>query len=108
MWLLTACKVSVSSNWVKNKRFFLSYLWINVGNIINSEIKKHFIFDPVQEQETNWNSTGCQVQHFMILLIPYMNLPNFFKLSIFEEYGAFPWEVSELLFIFWHSTKQTV
>ena len=25
-----------------------------------------------QERETNWNFTGCQVPHFMIVLIPYI------------------------------------
>ena len=29
-----------------------------------------------QERETNWNFTGCQVPHFMIVLIPYINLWN--------------------------------
>ena len=73
---------------------FLSCLWINVANV-NSEIryKNHFIFDPVQKQETNWNFTGCQVQHFMIVLLQYNNLVNLSwikkKMSIFEEYGAF-------------------
>ena len=57
--------------------FFLSYFWINVGNINRDTIKNHFIFDPVQEQEeTNRNFTACQVPHFMIVLIPYINLLN--------------------------------
>ena len=67
----------VSRSWMK--WFFLSYLWINVASI-NSEIqctiKNHFIFDPVQKRETNWNFTGCQMPHFMIVLILYANLLN--------------------------------
>ena len=27
------------------------------------------MFDPVQKRETNWNLTGCQMPHFMIVLI---------------------------------------
>ena len=38
--------------------------------------KNHFIFYPVQEQETNWNYTGCQVPHSMIVFIPSINLLN--------------------------------
>ena len=51
-------------------------------------IKYNFI----QEREINWNFTGCYVPYFMIVLLPYINLLNFFfynKMSIFEEYGAF-------------------
>ena len=45
-----------------------------------------------QERETDWNFTGCQVPHFMIVLILYINLLNLSmikKMSIFEEYRAF-------------------
>ena len=28
----------------------------------------------IQERQTNWNFTGCRVPHFMIELIPYINL----------------------------------
>ena len=41
MWHLAAYKISISLsflNWIKNEMIFLSYLWINVGNI-NSEIQ---------------------------------------------------------------------
>ena len=53
--------------------------------------KNHLIFDPVQKWMTNWNFTGCQMPHFMIVLIPYINLLIILdkKMSIFEEYGAF-------------------
>ena len=36
--------------------------------------KNHFIFDPVQKRETNRKFTGCQMPHFMIVLILYINL----------------------------------
>ena len=49
------------------KWFFLLYLWINVG--IQSCDKNNFTFDPVQERETNWNFTGCQVLHFMMVCV---------------------------------------
>ena len=45
--------------------------------------KNHFIFDPVQERETNWNSTGCQVPHFMIVLYNISFLGNI--MSLYEE-----------------------
>ena len=78
------------------KWFLLILLLINVTNINSGRIKNHFIFDPVQEPETNWNFTGCQVPYFMIVLIPGINtIYKFIKpfldneMSIFEEYGAF-------------------
>ena len=50
--------------------------------------KNHFIFNPIQERETNWNFTGDQVPYFMIVLIVLKTfLGN--KVSIFEEYAAF-------------------
>ena len=36
--------------------------------------------------------TGCQMPHFMIVLIPYINLLNFswiIECLVFKEYGAF-------------------
>ena len=51
-------------------------------------VKNHFIFDPVQKCETNWIFTGCQMPHFIIILIPYYQFIKLFWL-IFEEYGAF-------------------
>ena len=36
-------------------------------------IKKINLF---QERQTSWNFTDCQVPHFMIVLIPYINLSN--------------------------------
>ena len=48
-------------------------------------------FEPVQKREPNF--TGCQMPHFIIVLILYINLLNFSwikqKRSILEEYGAF-------------------
>ena len=38
--------------------------------------KNRFIFDPVQKRETKWIFTGCQMPHFMIIFIPYINLLN--------------------------------
>ena len=51
------------------------------------------IFYPVQEWETYWHITDCQMPYFMIVLISYINLWNLSwikkKMSTFEEYGAF-------------------
>ena len=38
--------------------------------------KNYFIFDHVQKRETNWYFTGCQMPHFKIVLILYINLLN--------------------------------
>ena len=43
MWRLTACKISDLE--LDQKWFFLSYLWINVANIIQKYDKSRFIFD---------------------------------------------------------------
>ena len=50
--------------------------------------KNHFIFDPVQKRETNWNFTGSQMSHFMIVLILYINLLNLssIKLEMCQHY----------------------
>ena len=34
-------------------------------------------FDLVQKRETNWNFTGCQMPHFMIVLILYQFIKPF-------------------------------
>ena len=48
---------------------------MSISELIHKYNKKsHFIFDPIQRQETNWNFIGCQVPHFMIVFIPYINL----------------------------------
>ena len=41
-------------------------------------IKDHLFFYPVQKQESNLNFTGCQMPHFMIVLILHVciNIPN--------------------------------
>ena len=76
MWHLTACKISVSLSFFKWNDF-LSYLWINVANInLEIHVRLKIIFDPYQKRETNWNFTGCQVSHIMIVLILYINLLN--------------------------------
>ena len=49
-----------------------------LATLIQKYDKHHFIFDPVQERETDWNFTGCHVPHFMIVLTPYINLLSFF------------------------------
>ena len=75
MWYLTACKISGSLsflNWIKNEMIFIVSL-NNVGNI-NSEILYKIIL--FQERETNLNLTVCQVPHFIIVFIPYINLLN--------------------------------
>ena len=38
--------------------------------------KNHFIFDPVLKRGQNCNFTGCQMPHFMIVLILSINVLN--------------------------------
>ena len=89
---LTNCKISVS----------LSFLEWNDFNRISELVLptlildtiNHFIYDPVQKRETNWNFTGCHIPHFMIVLILCINLLNLSwikrrKKSIFEANGAY-------------------
>ena len=57
MWHLRACKISFSLSFLKLDDFLL-YLWINVTlyqHKFRDMIKNHYIFDPVQKWETNWN-----------------------------------------------------
>ena len=35
------------------------------------KIKTCYFFYPVQKRKTNWTFTGCQMPHFMIVLIPF-------------------------------------
>ena len=60
-----------------------------LATLIQRYDKNYFIFDPVQERQTNWNFTGCQTPNFMIVLILCMYLQIEPFLNIFEEYGAF-------------------
>ena len=56
--------------------------YLLLPTLIQKYDKNHIIFDPVQKKkkkkkrETNWNFTGCQMSHFMIVLIPYVKLSN--------------------------------
>ena len=76
MWHLTACKISVCLsflNWIKNEMIFyrISELMLASELMLLTLIQKsNFIFYPDQ------NFTGCQMSHFMIVLIPYINLLN--------------------------------
>ena len=76
--------VKVSSRWACRSDFVFAY---KLGFLIDAcgtevlTIQKccqhsDFIFDPVQERKTNWNYTGCQVPHFIIVLIPNIKLLN--------------------------------
>ena len=72
MWQLTTCKVSVSLsflNWIKNEMIFYCISELMLATIIQRYEKKIISF---QERETNWSFTGCQVPHFMIVLIPFI------------------------------------
>ena len=59
-----------------NEMIFYPYFWVDVANINSRyDIKKsHFCFDPVQKRGTNLNFTGCQMPHFMIVLVLSINL----------------------------------
>ena len=55
--------------------------------------KSFYVLSSPKKRETGCNFTGCQMPHFMIVLILYINLFNLSrirkKMSIFEEYEAF-------------------
>ena len=70
---LTACKISVSLSFLKWNDFYRIFE-LMLPILIQRYDKTHFIFDPVQKLETNWNVTGYQMPHFMIVLILYINL----------------------------------
>ena len=101
---LTACKISVSLSFFYKKEnafllFFFFFFFVfffffffcfvlflflflffyraselMLATLIQGYNKKNISF---QERETNCNFTGCQVPHFMIVSIPYINLLNF-------------------------------
>ena len=80
----------------KMKRIFFRISELMLPTLIQRYDKKSFHFDPVQGPETNWNFTGCQMQHFMIVLpVPEMSA----KKVIFrmENCGHLPAEVCGVL-----------
>ena len=46
-----------------------------ISELMFATIKNIILF---QERETNWYFTGCNVPHFMIIFIPYINLLKLF------------------------------
>ena len=72
-------------NWIKTEWFFLNRISeLMLPALIQKCNKNHFIFDPIQEKWLKFYG------HFMIMLIPYVNLLNLSsiknkKKSIFEE-----------------------
>ena len=49
--------------------------------------EKKFMFYPIQKRKANWNFIDCQMPHFMIVLIPYINLLNlsWIKMSVMRN-----------------------
>ena len=72
--------------------FFYRISELKLATLIQRYDKKVIsCFDPIQVRETNWNFTGCQVPHYMVVVKPYINLLKPFldnEMSVFEEYGA--------------------
>ena len=64
----------VSGSWNEMILYHISELMLPTS--IQRYNKKSFHFDPDQNQEMNWNFTGFQMPHFMILLLLYINLLN--------------------------------
>ena len=77
MWHLTACKILVSLPFwkldKKNEMIFYRIAKLMLVTLIQRYDKNIFSF---QERETSWNFTGFQLSHFVIVLIPYINLLN--------------------------------
>ena len=72
-WYLTAGKISFSLSFFKWNDFnCISELML--PTLIQRYDQNHFIFYPNQKRETNGNFTGCQMPHFIIVLIPFINL----------------------------------
>ena len=59
----------VSRSW--NEMIFYRISELMLPTLIQRYDKNHFIFHPV-ERETNWTFTGCQMPHFIIVLILYI------------------------------------
>ena len=73
MWHLTGCKISNCLLFLKwNDFYHISELML--PTLIQGYDKNLFIFDPVQNERLlgTLNFTGCQMLHFMIVLIPYL------------------------------------
>ena len=82
MWHRTACKISVSLSFLKCNDFYrISELMLPL--LVQRNDENHFIFDPVQKRESNSNFTGCQMPHFMIILI------QLIKPFLDKKYGPF-------------------
>ena len=100
MWHLIAYKISISLsflNWIKNKMIFYCISELMLAALIQRYSK----IISFQEREMNWNFTGCQVPHFMIVLIPYIIKPFLDnKMSILEDYGAFKTSLKTCLYNF--------
>ena len=59
----------VTKSWTGSKmKLFYRISELMLATLIQRYDKNYFIFDPVRERETNWNFTGSQVPHFMIVL----------------------------------------
>ena len=66
----------VSHSW--NEMIFYRIFELMLPTLIQryNEKKNNFHFGPVQKRETNWNFNGCQMPHFMMVLILFINLLN--------------------------------
>ena len=85
IWQPVKLKLSLSFlNWIKNEMIFYRISELMLATLIQRYDKKIISF---QERETNWNFTGCQVPHFMIVLIPYINLLNLSWIIKFYNWG---------------------
>ena len=90
MWLLTACKISVSLsflNWINNEMIFLSYLWNNVATLFQRYDKKSFIFK--KERQTEFYMLSCATFYDCTNSI-YQFIKPFLdnKMFTFEAYGG--------------------
>ena len=65
-----------SDSRIWNEMIFYRISELMLPILIQRYDKNHFFFDTFQKWETNWKFSGCQMPHFMIVLILYTSLWN--------------------------------
>ena len=87
MWDLATFKIAASLSFLK----WNDFLSFGLPTLIQKYEKKKKKKKKIISRETDSNFTGCQMPHFMTVLVMFIYLLNLSwkKKSIIEEYGAF-------------------